>query len=119
MPVCYSCKISKDATEYYIRKNGHTSACKDCSRDQRLVKTYGITLAEFHKLLEEQNNACAICGMHLANKGMNTHIDHDHETNEVRGLLCRSCNILLGHALDDIDRLKSAIAYLEKYNADA
>ena len=40
------------------------------------------------------------------------HTDHDHETKEVRGILCNMCNVMLGHCSDSIARLESAIDYL-------
>jgi hypothetical protein len=62
--------------------------------------------------LIEQNNRCAIC-FEVFTK--TPHIDHDHETNEFRGLLCRSCNHLLGNARDKILILENAIQYLKRY----
>ncbi|MGD0053597.1 MAG: endonuclease domain-containing protein, partial [Vulcanimicrobiaceae bacterium] len=43
------------------------------------------------------------------------HVDHDHRTNEVRGLLCRWCNQMLGSAKDDPARLRGAIDYLSRF----
>jgi hypothetical protein len=60
---------------------------------------------------DEQSGVCAICGDGLATP----HIDHDHVTGRVRGILCPSCNIGLGRFKDDVSRLKSGIAYLERF----
>jgi Recombination endonuclease VII len=43
-----------------------------------------------------------------------THIDHDHVTDEPRGLLCPNCNLLLGHAHDSAEILAKAISYLTR-----
>lgn len=60
---------------------------------------------------EEQNGLCAICG-----RDRPLVVDHDHSTEQVRRLLCRTCNGLLGFAEDDINILQRAIEYLEFYN---
>lgn len=46
----------------------------------------------------------------------NFHIDHNHTTEKVRGLLCSSCNLALGHAKEDKEVLKSMIEYLERFD---
>jgi hypothetical protein len=81
------------------------------------VATYGLTLEQYDMMLEKQNGVCAICGKggsHSHHK--NLCIDHDHETGEVRGLLCDLCNKGIGCLKDDLDLLKSAVLYLEKYS---
>jgi hypothetical protein len=83
---------------------------------------YGISPEKYNELRLLQNNCCAICNTHEENvsRGPSSssetalHIDHCHDTNKVRGLLCMNCNTMLGQAKDSIDLLKSAINYLEK-----
>ena len=60
-------------------------------RDRYLRRMYGITEAEYQQVLEHQGGRCAICCRKPA-AGKNLHVDHDHRTNVVRGLLCVSCN---------------------------
>ena len=60
-------------------------------------------------MLHRQNGVCAVCGV-----GGKLHVDHDHETGLVRGLLCGSCNRALGLLKDNVDSLKMAIDYLER-----
>lgn len=60
-----------------------------------LKRKYGITLAEYDQMLEEQHGVCAICGG-ADPSGRRLAVDHDHETGKVRGLLCTSCNTRLG-----------------------
>lgn len=62
----------------------------------------------------EQKGLCAICKEPSPPEGPAFHIDHDHASGEVRGLLCRRCNWLLGHAEDSVDRLNAAIDYLRR-----
>ena len=77
---------------------------------------YGITPGEYDALLEEQNGVCAICNERPVERLC---VDHDHPTDLIRGLLCRLCNLGLGHFKDDIGRLRAAIAYLEAFEARA
>lgn len=73
---------------------------------------YGIEPADYRAILEAQGHACAICkGQPSRTKRL--HIDHDHVTNHVRGLLCDSCNLALGKFRDDPELLRAAAAYLE------
>lgn len=77
-------------------------------RGVQLKRRYGITLADFDRILAEQNGLCAFC----KNKPP-VDVDHCHETGKVRGLLCRSCNVGLGQLGDNLEGVKRAIAYLE------
>lgn len=65
-----------------------------------------------------QDGLCAICGNpQIPGEGSSTkqlHVDHDHQTGKVRGLLCNQCNPGLGYFQDDISRLIAAVKYLEK-----
>jgi hypothetical protein len=86
------------------------------------VYSFGVTKEMFDKKLEEQDFKCAICSIKfvilfggLRGNTLVPHIDHDHETNEFRGILCASCNHLLGMAHDKILVLEKAILYLKKY----
>jgi len=76
-----------------------------------LKKKYGLTLAEYNQIHERQQGACAICLKSLL-PGL-THVDHDHNTGRVRGLLCRRCNRAIGLLYDDLLILRHAIEYLE------
>jgi len=72
----------------------------------------GWNKALYFKKLEEQNRLCAICRVILKEPVR----DHDHKTGLARGLICHSCNRLLGAASDNSQTLNSAIEYLEIYN---
>ncbi len=60
-------------------------------------------------MMQEQGNACATC---LKPLNVNYHVDHNHETGQVRGLLCKLCNWALGHAQDNPDTLRRMADYL-------
>lgn len=79
---------------------------------------YGITLEEFEDKLAGQGGRCEICEMELGvdNDSRKAHLDHCHTTNQIRGILCVGCNQGIGSMREDIEIMKKAIAYLEKYN---
>lgn len=79
-----------------------------------VLKTrYGISLAEYRRLLDKQGGGCAICGTKDWGKRNRPCVDHDHATGRVRGLLCINCNTGIGMFDDDPDRMRLAIRYLE------
>ncbi len=82
-------------------------------RADGLRRRYGLAVGEYESLLGAQNGGCAICGGPSAR--LHFDIDHDHQTGRLRGLLCGSCNLLLGHAGDDPRRLEAAAAYLRSH----
>jgi hypothetical protein len=79
-------------------------------------KTYGLSDADFHAMWEDALGLCEICGYPLRLTKGGYAIDHCHTSGQVRGLLCKPCNTGLGNLRDDVDRLKSAIAYLGRTN---
>ncbi len=80
-------------------------------RAAHLKRKYGITPEEYDARLAEQGVGCAVCGR-PPKPGKSLHVDHDHETGYVRGLLCFSCNAALGHFQDDLDRIDAALIYV-------
>lgn len=75
-------------------------------------RTYGLGPGDYARLYELQGGRCAIC-RRATGATRRLSIDHDHATEEVRGLLCRPCNDLLGHARDELDFFKRAYRYLK------
>lgn len=92
-----------------------TEKGKDSVKKTQLKRHYNLSLEDYKKKLKEQNHKCAICGIDEADLSRALHVDHDHDTKEVRGLLCVSCNVGLGHFKDDSNLLSEAISYLQKY----
>lgn len=74
---------------------------------------FGIGLCEFEAILERQGGGCAICG-EVAGSERELAVDHNHDTHEVRGILCNLCNVGLGYFRDDTDRLIGAAMYLTR-----
>ena len=79
-------------------------------RDTYLRRTFGITQADYESLLARQGGGCAICGKKPGK--ISLHVDHDHETGEIRGLLCVGCNNALGQFHDDPELLSRATDYV-------
>lgn len=86
----------------------------------KLENLFGITLEQYEQLAASQGGCCAICGKspdeakgHKRN--VRLHIDHDHDSGLVRGLLCNTCNTGLGCFYDSLDNLIGAIEYLERF----
>lgn len=86
-------------------------------REQNLKSHYGISLADYNVMYKKQGGICAICGWIPTGIGRygKLCVDHSHVTDEVRGLLCHPCNLMLGKAEDNKETLKKAISYLESY----
>jgi hypothetical protein len=78
-----------------------------------LKQSYGLTLEEFDLLMEVQNGLCGICKTPLLPTKSGTHVDHDHATGRIRGLLCGSCNKGLGNFRDSSAFLLAAASYLK------
>ena len=95
--------------EYY-------QANKQRAKIRWLKNVYGITPEDYWKMLKDQNFSCKVCNSHMSNHAKGLHIDHNHETGKVRGLLCKGCNIALGEIKENKDTLAKLITYLEEHN---
>lgn len=81
-------------------------------RNRMLKSNYNIDLNDYDKLLEKQDNKCAICEQRrITKKNKNLHVDHDHSTGEIRGLLCIKCNLYMGEIDKNINVLYNLIKY--------
>ena len=106
----------KTAAKNRIRRN---EQARQRSKDHpekklncRLKREYGINLSILESIKEYQSYKCAICNKDLL--GKNLHIDHDHETGKIRGLLCSQCNVGIGMLNDNPILLRDAARYLEE-----
>ncbi len=79
-----------------------------------LKRHYGMTVEMYEDLLAAQNNACAICGATYGAKRQRLHVDHDHVTGRIRGLLCSACNRGIGFFKDSPNLLQVAAGYLAR-----
>lgn len=81
---------------------------------------YGINVDQWEAIFAKQGGRCGICRRSELNADRKRfHVDHNHTTGKVRGILCNLCNVLLGNARDSRDTLARAIAYLEETDEGA
>nr|WP_127356620.1 endonuclease VII domain-containing protein [Actinacidiphila soli] len=112
---CLRCDEVKPWSEWHrntTASDGLSTSCKQCratqGRADYLKRQYGLTEAERDAMVAGQFGICRICLAASAE-----HVDHDHETGRVRGVLCFSCNAALGQFKDRPDVIRRAAAYLE------
>lgn len=123
--IYYHERGGKERMKRYSKEYYHRRLAKDPNwhRNQHLKQRYGITIEDYDRMLKEQGGRCKICqtpgvkSIILGDRHNRYHrlyIDHDHETGEIRGLLCYHCNIVLGHLFDDLERARAVVKHLEQ-----
>lgn len=113
--LCYKCKdCANKWTRDWHAKNKNNPHVIYNRRNNYFKMTHGISLEERNILLHNQNYTCLICNS-ILDDTPNTHIDHDHNSNKIRGILCTNCNRGLGHFQDSISILENAILYLKNH----
>ena len=114
-PRCLECR--KAQQESYVPKRTQRLATERRWRKKnpRYFQgyRYGVSPEEYQTKLKDQNSCCKICNRIMESP----HIDHDHETNQVRDLLCRTCNLGIGHLQDDVLIVERALEYLKKWKS--
>ena len=132
MKKCAQCTETKEESEFYVDRRsstGRSSACKKClqattkhkdvqkwRRNYSYKRKYGITLDEFNERSEAQDHKCAICkvdAIHVEHGYLC--VDHDHDSGEVRELLCKKCNHAIGLLMDSSTFCDAAGSYLRKH----
>jgi hypothetical protein len=130
---CSKCKHFFDASGFHPDKrmrDGCAGECRSCrnqralawqqknpqvKRNTHLKAKFGLDQSQFDSMLSSQNHRCAIC-MSTEPKGRGTfHVDHCHKTGEIRGLLCHDCNTGIGKLGDNVEGLRQALTYLERF----
>lgn len=128
---CTRCSAVKPVADFYPQGKYFRSECKMCSAEKgrgryaitrpevkagwkrtARAKKYGLTPKEYDDLVGRVT-ACEICQSPEPGGHGEWHIDHNHETGKVRGILCTNCNLALGHFKDNRANLERANAYLE------
>ena len=134
--LCNRCQDTKSLSEFHKnrrRPDGYHNYCKDCrsdirksepekyregnrkrNRTWRLKRVYNMTEEDYLRLLNLHEHRCHICNQRFS-ADLSDHIDHDHASHRVRGILCGSCNRALGLFKDNPTLLRQAADYLEKH----
>lgn len=132
MKTCKTCQTPKPIDQFYRHpgySDGRFADCIVCVKAQgaayrannkskiqqkdmryRVQKRYGIAADVYEAMVIEQDGKCAICRQPDPRRLLS--VDHNHKTGKVRGLLCHSCNVMIGHAKDNPTLLETAAAYL-------
>jgi hypothetical protein len=97
-----------DATQDAYRQSGKKRVS---DRKSHLKRKYGITLEQYDEMLAAQGGGCAICGR-PPRDDISLHVDHCHDSSDVRGLLCFRCNNALGDFDHDERLVRAAADYL-------
>ena len=97
-------------------------AAKENAEHQSLLRRFsnhGLTLDQYHSLVEKQDFRCIVCSVvpddSYGGSHDGFHIDHDHVSGRVRGLLCKHCNVGIGMLKDSEEVLLSAVEYLRSH----
>lgn len=110
--ICSKIKKLKEFNKHKLHFDGYDSRCRECQNGARKL------LDEIKKNAPEKTDICQCCGqIPTHQEGMRTKglvCDHDHETNQFRGWICRNCNHGIGKLGDNIEGLKQALRYLEQ-----
>ena len=103
--------LNPDRVKYYEQRRN-----KEKTREAAWARLYGITRQDYEMLSEKQGDSCAICLTMEAGRGHGYfHVDHDHTTGKIRGLLCDLCNRGLGYFKDSAYLMTKGAKYLESY----
>jgi len=109
---------NKTHMQDYRNRPENKAKMKNHSRKINLKKFYNLSIEDYNKMVEQQNNKCALCGNEETNtfkgKIVNLSVDHNQKTGKVRELLCKNCNVSLGNLKEDISLFYKCIKYLKQ-----
>jgi hypothetical protein len=101
--------------KYKLNEYRNKPEAKNCRKERRLQRGYGISIEQHKQMFISQDGKCAICDKHF-DKSKDVHTDHNHITNQTRQLLCSGCNTGIGNFKENTQTLLNAVAYLNKWN---
>lgn len=119
------CGVYKKYTEFPFQRHPRSPEgyaclprCKPChsiwKNKQHIKRSYGLEWEEYVSLMDKQEGKCLLCSSSGSGKNNRLVVDHDHDTGEVRGLLCWSCNVGIGLFKEDTELLNKVIKYISR-----
>lgn len=93
-------------------RNHNSPVWNSKQRDYKYKSNYGITIDDYNAMFEEQQGCCAICQKHQSEFKKSLHVDHNHKTGQIRGLLCHNCNLAIGRLQDNPVIISRALEYV-------
>ena len=105
-------KFKEYGRRHYQRRSANPEY-SDYQRNKVLKHRYGISLEQKREMYDSQKGLCKVCGERLPEDFRKAHVDHDHETEHVRGLVHWSCNKLIGFVENNVDLIESIYIYLK------
>jgi hypothetical protein len=111
MPYCKLCNIEKSTLWNKENKEKRSISI----RKHNYKKRYGLTVEQKQAMIDDQDGLCAICKIILT-KTHDVCVDHNHTTKAIRGILCRKCNLGIGHLNDSVQILENAVQYLNQHS---
>jgi hypothetical protein len=115
--ICKSCKRELPIDDYGYNARSRYQIdynCRECKALSHKCRTYSITPEQYFAMLRAQGGVCAICARPPVSK-RDWHVDHDHKTGIIRGLLCNGCNTAIGQLRDNPALCRAAADYLERH----
>lgn len=110
----HTAEYNRRRREKRSTSDSYRAKLAEASRRSALKGKWGITHTELIEWMERQDNRCPICRAPLSWEKRKCYaIDHDHETDTIRGLLCNRCNSGLGMLGDSLANVQRAVEYLE------
>ncbi len=115
---CKMCNTHKQDNEFYLKDRAtgrKDTTCKACRIVHQRERTLGVTQSEYLIMYRDQSGRCGICMKRLYSKRYKAFaVDHNHDTNQIRGLLCHKCNLALGGFNDDSQLITRALEWLRR-----
>ncbi len=108
----------KKARQYYKNKTADRKKEETKKNWEKILKNkYNLSLEQYQRLIDKQNNLCKLCNktlLKVRGKMLSPVVDHDHATNEIRGILCCRCNVSVGALGDSIKSFERILKYLKR-----
>jgi hypothetical protein len=110
-PICLECGLERDGNDWYL--------CRQCNKKaqwkRHLKRSYDLSVEEYDEMVHRTGNKCYVCDR-LGTHKKKLHVDHDHKTGKVRGMLCYGCNGAIGYIKENTETLDKLKAYLIQHS---